>query len=53
VRVHSLTLYYIPKSMRCDSQASFLARTLANPCLDCEPKVRVVIVRLLSLARLS
>jgi hypothetical protein len=27
--------------MRCDSQASFLARTLANLCLGHEPKARV------------
>jgi hypothetical protein len=41
VRVHSLTLSYTPKSMRCDSRASFLVRTLASPCLGCEPKARV------------
>jgi len=41
VRVHSLTLSYTPRSMRCDSQASFLARTLANPCFGREPKARV------------
>jgi hypothetical protein len=27
VWVHSLTLSYTPKSVKCDSQASFLART--------------------------
>jgi hypothetical protein len=27
--------------MKCDSQASLLARTLASPCLGCKPKVRV------------
>jgi len=41
VRVHSLTLSYIPRNMRCDSHASFLAYTLASLCLGCEPKVRV------------
>jgi len=41
VRVHSLTLSYIPKNMKCDSWASLLARTLASPCLGCEPKARV------------
>jgi len=41
VKVHSLTLSYILKNIRCVSQASFLSRTLANPCLDREPKVRV------------
>jgi hypothetical protein len=28
--------------MKCDSQASLLARTLASPCLGREPKARVV-----------
>jgi len=41
VRVHSLTLSYTFRSMRCDSWASLLARTLASPCLGHEPKVRV------------
>jgi len=41
VRVHSFTLFYTPKSMRCDSQVSLLARNLANPCLGCKPKARV------------
>jgi hypothetical protein len=41
VKVHSFTLSYIPKNMRCDSQASFLARTLANLCLGRDPKARV------------
>jgi len=44
VRVHSLILSYTLGSMRCDSQASFLARTLASPYLGREPKARVVIV---------
>jgi len=29
--------------MKCDSQASFLACTFANPCFGREPKVRVAI----------
>jgi hypothetical protein len=41
VRVHSFTFFYTPGSMRCDSQASFLARTLASPGLGCEPNARV------------
>jgi hypothetical protein len=41
VRVHSLTLSYISRGMRCDSWAYLLARTFANPCLGCEPKARV------------
>jgi len=42
VRVHSLTISYIPRVMRCDSWASLLACNLASPCLGCEPKARVV-----------
>jgi hypothetical protein len=41
VSVHSLTFPYTLGSMRCDSRASFLARTFVSPCLGCEPKVRV------------
>ncbi len=41
VRVHSLTLSYTLRSMRCDSRASLLARTLASPCLSHKPKARV------------
>jgi len=41
VRVHSLTLSYIPGSMRCDSWASLLAYALASPCLGLEPKAKV------------
>jgi len=41
VRVHPLTLSYTPESMRCDSQASFLACNLASPCLGRKPKARV------------
>jgi hypothetical protein len=32
---------YILKSMKCDSQASFLAYTFVSPCLGCKPKARV------------
>jgi len=42
VKVHSLTLSHTPKNMRCDSQAFFLARTLASPYFGREPKARVV-----------
>jgi hypothetical protein len=37
----SLTLFCNPGSMKCDSWASFLARTLVNPCVGREPKARV------------
>jgi len=36
VRVHSLTLFHTPKSMKCDSQASLLARTFASLCIGHE-----------------
>jgi hypothetical protein len=49
VRVHSLTfshtprtLFHVPESIRCDFQASFLARTLVSPCLGHKPKARVM-----------
>jgi hypothetical protein len=42
VRVHSLTLFCTPWSMRCDSRASFLVCTLASPCFGHKPKARVV-----------
>jgi hypothetical protein len=41
VEVHSLTFSHTPKSMRCDSHASFLAHTFPNPCLGRKPKVKV------------
>jgi hypothetical protein len=41
VRVHSLTLSYTLRSMRCDSWASLLAHALASPCLGLEPKAKV------------
>jgi hypothetical protein len=37
----SLTLSHIPKSMKCDSQLSHLARTFASPCRGHESKARV------------
>jgi hypothetical protein len=37
---HSLTLSYTPGSMKCDSRASFLARTFVSPYLGREPNVR-------------
>jgi hypothetical protein len=42
VKVHSLTLFCTPESMRCDSQVSFLACNLASPSLGHEPRARVV-----------
>jgi hypothetical protein len=32
--------------MRCDSWASLLARTLASPCLGCNPKARVATIEM-------
>jgi len=49
VGVHSLTLSFTPKSMKCDSQASqasFFARTFASPYLGCELKVKVATTNL-------
>jgi hypothetical protein len=43
VWVHSLTLSYTLGSMKCDSQASFLACTFASLCFGCEPKAKVAI----------
>ncbi len=40
VKVHSLGISYTPESMRCDSQASPLARNLASPCLG-RPTLRL------------
>jgi hypothetical protein len=37
----TLTLFYTPGNMRCDSRVSLFARNLANPRLGHEPKVRV------------
>ncbi len=45
VKVHSLTLSHTLRSMKCDSWASFLARTLASLCLGHEPKARVAIIQ--------
>jgi hypothetical protein len=41
-RVHFLTLFSIPRSMKGDSRASLSARNLASLCLGCKPKARVV-----------
>jgi hypothetical protein len=41
VRVHSLTLSYIPGSMWCDSRPSSWPAPLQPHCLGHEPKVRV------------
>ncbi len=40
------SLSYIPRSMKCDSWASLLARTFASFCLNHEPKARVAIKQL-------
>jgi hypothetical protein len=40
--VHSFTLSYTPRSMKCDSWASFLAFTFVSRCFGHEPKARVV-----------
>jgi hypothetical protein len=42
VKIHSLTLSYTPKSMRCDSRASLLAYSLASLYFDREPKAKAV-----------
>ncbi len=41
VRVHSFTISYTSKNMRCDSWASLLVHTLASLCFSREPKARV------------
>jgi hypothetical protein len=41
VKVHSLTLSYIPVKMKCDSRASLLAHTLASHYFGRKPKARV------------
>ncbi len=41
---HTLPHSHTPGSMKCDSQASLLARTFASPCLSREPKVRVATI---------
>jgi hypothetical protein len=45
VRVHSLTLFCTPESMRCDSWASLLARTLATLCFGHNPKAKVATLK--------
>jgi len=42
VWAHSLTLSYIPRSMKCDSPASILAHTSVSLYLGRELKVRVM-----------
>jgi hypothetical protein len=42
VGVHSLTFSHTFGNMKCDSWASFLARTFVSLNLGCEPKVKVV-----------
>jgi hypothetical protein len=41
VKVHSFTPFHTPGSMKCDSQASLLARTFASLCFGHKPKARV------------
>jgi hypothetical protein len=41
VGVHSFTLSYTLKNMKCDSRASFLAHTFASSCFSRKPKVKV------------
>jgi hypothetical protein len=41
VGVHSLTLSYTLRSMKCDSRTSFVARTFASPWIGHKPKARV------------
>ncbi len=40
---HTLPYFQPPRSMKCDSQASFLACTFTSPCLGCKSKAGVVI----------
>ncbi len=44
VEVHTLTLSHTPTllgSMKCDPQASLLARTFMSPYFSCKPRVKV------------
>jgi hypothetical protein len=41
MEVHSFTLSYIPRNMKCDSRASLLAHTFASFCLGCKAKAKV------------
>jgi hypothetical protein len=43
-----LAFSYTPESMKCESQASFLAHTFASPCLGHKPNVRVMTILLFS-----
>jgi hypothetical protein len=46
-----LTLSYTPESMKCDSWASFLARTFASPYFGHEPKAKLAKVTSISSTR--
>jgi hypothetical protein len=46
VGVHSLTLSYTFRNLKCDSRASFLARTFTSPCFGRKPKARVATILL-------
>jgi hypothetical protein len=46
VKVHSLTFSYTLGSVRCDSRASLLDRTLISPCLGHEPKAKVATIKM-------
>jgi len=50
VWVHSFTLSYIPKNMKCNSWASFLACTFVIPYLGRKPKAKVVTLSLESIS---
>ncbi len=41
VGVHSLTLSYTLRNMKCDSQAHSWPHTFVSPCVGCELKARV------------
>jgi len=51
--VHSLTLSYTPGSMKCDSQASLLARTFVSPYLIRKPLPWLQILTLVMSPRLG
>jgi len=48
VWVHSLTLSYIPRGMKCDSWTSLLVHTFANSCFNREPKAKIATTYLFS-----
>jgi len=45
VEVHSFTPSHTPRSMKCDSWASFLACTFVSPCFSHKPKAKVVTIQ--------